>query len=123
MRVSESRRQVVRQAEAFLIAHINESVSIARLCLAIGVSERTLRKAFRDVRGMSPKRCALRTRLAVVRQTLSRPQAAQATVTAVAADFGFFELGRFAGAYRAVFGENPSATLRSARGRALRVAS
>jgi AraC-like DNA-binding protein len=34
------------------------------------------------------------------------------TVTAVALRWNFHELGRFAGAYRRIFGETPSATLR-----------
>jgi AraC-like DNA-binding protein len=58
-----SRRQVVERAEAFLSARAGESVSIAELCRVAGVSERSLRNAFYDVRGMSPKRCAVRARL------------------------------------------------------------
>ena len=113
-RASESRRQVVRQAEAFLNTHIDESVSCRQLCLAVGVSERSLRKAFQEVRGVSPKRWALHARLAVVRHALRHPEVEHATVTAIATDHGFFELGRFAGTYKAVFGETPSATLRAA---------
>lgn len=111
-RGSASRRQVVDQAEAFMNAHIAESVLIARVCRAVGVSERSLRNAFYEVRGMSPKRCALQARLAMVRRELCHAEATSRTVTTIAADYGFFELGRFAGTYKAVFGETPSATLR-----------
>jgi transcriptional regulator GlxA family with amidase domain len=113
-RASEAQQRAVRRAEAFLTAHIDESVPISRLCAAIGVSERCLRKAFHRVRGMSPKRSAVLLRLAVVRRALCHPEATRATVTAIATDHGFFELGRFAGEYKAVFGETPSATLRGA---------
>lgn len=122
-RASESHQQVVRRAEAFLSAHLDESVPVARLCRVVGVSERCLRKAFNNVRGASPKRCAVRARLTVARRALRRAAASHATVTAIATDYGFFELGRFAGTYKAVFGETPSATLRGAGDRELRVAS
>jgi AraC family ethanolamine operon transcriptional activator len=41
----------------------------------------------------------------------------ETTVTQVAFGLGFWDLGRFAGAYRRLFGERPSETLRQrARG-------
>jgi AraC-like DNA-binding protein len=110
-----SRREVVERAEAFLSARIGESVSIAQLCQVSGVSERCLRNAFYDVRGISPKRCAVRARLAEVRRALRVANGGRGTVTTIAADYGFFELGRFAGTYKAVFGESPSQTLRGRR--------
>ena len=82
------------------------------LCQVAGVSERSLRNAFYDVRGMSPKRCAVRARLAEVRRALSDASGTRGAVTAIATDYGFFELGRFASTYKAMFGESPSATLR-----------
>ena len=107
-----SRQQVVERAEAFLSTRIDKSVSIAQLCRVAGVSERSLRNAFYDVRGMSPKRWAVRTRLAEVRRALSDANGTRGAVTTIATDHGFFELGRFASTYKAVFGETPSATLR-----------
>lgn len=111
-----SRQQVVERAEAFLSAHIAEPVSIAQLCRIAGVSERSLRNAFYEVRGMSPKRCAVRARLAEVRRALRMANGARGAVTTIATDYGFFELGRFASTYKAVFGESPSATLRGHHG-------
>jgi AraC family ethanolamine operon transcriptional activator len=113
---------VVERAEAFLNARVGEPVSIAQLSRATGVSERSLRNAFYDVRGMSPKRSAVRTRLVEVRRALSDAHGTRGSVTTIATDYGFFELGRFAGTYKAAFGETPSETLRSGRDR-LAVAS
>jgi transcriptional regulator GlxA family with amidase domain len=107
-----SRREVVELAEACYRAH--PGASISRLCRVVGLSERGLRNAFYDVRGMSPKQCMLRERLQGVRRALRDRTVKDMTVTSVATDYGFYELGRFAGAYKQLFGEAPSATLRGA---------
>jgi len=109
-----SRRDVVELAEAWYRAHPGESISIPRLCRVVGLSERGLRNAFYDVRGMSPTQCMLRERLQGVRRALRDRTVKDMTVTSVATDYGFYELGRFAGAYKQLFGEAPSATLRGA---------
>jgi AraC family ethanolamine operon transcriptional activator len=114
---------VVQRAEAFLSARVTETVSIAQLSRVVGVSERSLRNAFYDVRGMSPKRCAVLARLNEARRALRDAGAARGAVTAIAMDYGFFELGRFAGTYKAVFGETPSETLRHSIGVETAVAS
>lgn len=111
-RATLTRQQVVERVEAFLHSHLGESLPLAQLCDVAGVSERSLRNAFYDVRGMSPKRFVLRERLHEVRRALRDADATSGTVTTIATDHGFFELGRFAGTYKAVFGETPSATLR-----------
>ena len=116
--VNNSRRQIVERAEAFFSARTGEPVSIVQLCRVLGVSERSLRNAFYTVRGMSPKRYAVRARLAEVRQALTVANGTRGAVTAIATDYGFFELGRFASRYKAVFGESPSATLRGHGGAA-----
>ena len=74
-----------------------------------------MRNAFADVHRASPKRYFLNQRLQSVRQALIDAGNKAATVTAVATDYGFYELGRFALQYRTLFGESPSETLRRHR--------
>jgi AraC family ethanolamine operon transcriptional activator len=113
-RAGTSRADAVRWVEAYLRAHIDEPVRLTTLCRLVGLSERGLRNAFYDVHGMSPKRWILAERLRCVHRALSGARERAATVTDIAADYGFFELGRFAAWYREVFGEAPSDTLRAA---------
>jgi transcriptional regulator GlxA family with amidase domain len=110
-----SRPQVVDTLDAFVSAHADEPICIAQLCDATGVSERSLRNAVHAMRGMSPKRYLTRRRMEAVRDALEAALPGQNTVTRIATDHGFFELGRFAATYNALFGERPSDTLRSSR--------
>ena len=109
-----SRQEAVEHAEAYLRAHLDRPVSLSSLCRVVGLSERGLRNAFYSVRGMAPKRCMLGERLEAVRRALSDARNRLTTVTGVATDHGFYELGRFAASYREAFGEAPSETLRGA---------
>lgn len=104
--------QIVKRLDAFLHEHLDEPILMAQLCDATGVSERSLRNACHAVCGTSPKRYLTRRRLEAVRHALAEARPGQDTVTRIATDYGFFELGRFAGIYTSLFGERPSDTLR-----------
>jgi AraC family ethanolamine operon transcriptional activator len=99
---------------AFVRDNIREPVTVAELSRMAGVSERTLRAAFHDTVGLSPKRYAIAQRLQAAHAALANADPGTTTVTDVAMTFGFFELGRFAGRYRSAFGEVPSQTLQHA---------
>ncbi len=114
---SRSRSDIVRRAELFVRERIGESISIAQLSAAVGVSERSLRNAFYDVYTTSPKRYLKIRQLHQARHALRAADDGRATVTTVATFHGFFELGRFAGEYKALFGEAPSETLQKAKAR------
>ena len=93
-------------------AHVGRRLPLAQVSRQLGLSERGLRNAFYDVRGVSPGRAMLAERLEGVRRALARRSGGPTTVTGAATDFGFYELGRFAAAYRQAYGEAPSDTLR-----------
>jgi AraC-like DNA-binding protein len=65
-------------------------------------------------RGMSPHRYLWLRRMNLARPALTLADPTVTTVTVIANDHGFAELGRFAVAYRQLFGESRSATLRRA---------
>ena len=90
----------------------NQSLSISDLARHIGVPERTLRTAFQKCYGLSPIEYLRIYRLHKARGLLLASCQDQTTVTEVAFGLGFWDLGRFAGAYRQLFGELPSETLR-----------
>jgi AraC family ethanolamine operon transcriptional activator len=105
-----SHSRTVALAEEFMRSRLALPLYVADLCLATGVSERTLRSAFRNVYGTSPNRFLKLRRLMQVRRTLQRSPGT--LVSEVATRHGFWDLGRFAGDYRTLFGETPSQTLR-----------
>lgn len=111
--ISSSR--IVRAAEEYLRAHVHDPVRLPQLCRHLGVAERSLYRAFHEVLHVSPAVYLRRWRLCQARRMLANPQSADLTVADAALHFGFWELGRFAGQYRHLFGGLPSETLTSAK--------
>ena len=111
---STRRRQanrLVQQVEALALASVDEPLHVSALCHVIGVSERTLRKAFHRVYGVPPCRHLRMLRLSNARRALLSADGTIAKVTEIAMSFGFAELGRFSVEYKKAFGESPSQTL------------
>jgi len=103
---------IVARFEEFLEANPDQPLYLTEICAAIGVAERTLRVACVAHLGMSPIRYLSLRRMHLVRRALLRADPSTATVTRVATDHGFWELGRFSVAYRTLFDESPSESLR-----------
>ena len=112
MRHSERHRRVITRFKDYLASRPVEAVHLTEVCAAIAVSERTLRAYCQDTFGIGPIHYLWLRRMHLARRALSQADPASTTVTEVATDHGFWELGRFSVEYRALFGELPSATLK-----------
>jgi AraC family ethanolamine operon transcriptional activator len=105
------RHEIAREAHAYLMEHIDQPPTLAELCEAISVNERTLLGGFREAYGESPKAYLRNARLMKARRDLLRSGSRKTTVTEIAARWSFSHYGRFAADYRRLFGEPPSQTL------------
>ncbi|WP_169978945.1 helix-turn-helix domain-containing protein [Tautonia rosea] len=105
------RKQVVRQVEDFMRAHLDRPISVLDLCEQVGVSERTLHYAFREFTGVTPKGYLKTLRLNQLRRDLGSADPRRETVRQVAARWGFGHPGELAADYRRHFGQLPSQRL------------
>jgi len=98
----------------FIAEHAREEIGLRDLEAAAGVARQRLYDAFHRYLSCTPMGYLRQQRLLAVRAALLAPQPA-ASVSAVAMEWGFSHLGRFAADYRKAFGEAPSQTLENAR--------
>jgi AraC-like DNA-binding protein len=103
---------IIARFEEFLEANPDRPLYLTEICAAIGVAERTLRASCEEHLGMGPIRYLTLRRMHLARSALRRADPSKSTVTRIVTDHGFWELGRFSIAYRTLFGESPSETLR-----------
>ena len=88
------------------------TLRIDAISAMLGVSQRSLSVACQEQLGMAPAAYLRLRRMHLVHRALLSNDPQPAAISELARRHGFHELGRFAGTYRALFGELPSATLR-----------
>ena len=103
---------IMRRLEEVVEANLDRPLYILEICKASRVSAKTLRLCCQEHLGMSPKRYLLLRRMHLARRALCMADPASTTVTEIATNYGFWELGRFSVMYHSLFGESPSASLR-----------
>jgi AraC-like DNA-binding protein len=106
--------RTVRRAEAFMRAHVGQSVAIAEIAKAAGCSVRALQVGFRQFRGVTPLAAMRGIRLQAAQEALSRGEVG-GSVSDLAKHYGFTHPGRFARLYEAAFGLSPAKALRDMR--------
>jgi AraC family ethanolamine operon transcriptional activator len=109
-----NRRRVACRAEEFMLGNLRRPLLMTRLCKEVGVSERTLRYAFRDCFGVSPLAYFKVLKLNEVRRHYAEMRDGD-SVQEIAREWGVMQLGNFAADYRQLFGERPSETARQRR--------
>lgn len=108
------RRRTVMRLIDLMRERPEDMLSMADVCQALRVPERTLNLLCQEFFGMSAMRYVRGRRMDHVRKALLTAGPSQASVTMVATQFGFWDLGRFARAYHEIYGELPSHTARRA---------
>jgi AraC-like DNA-binding protein len=103
---------IMRRFHEVLEANSDRGLHLPELCVMVGATERTLRRCCHEQFGFGPKQFLLLRRLQLARRALRNSGMDTTTVTSIAARYGFWDFGRFAGAYKSLFGEAPSLTLR-----------
>ena len=102
---------IMRRFHRVVEEHLDGPLYMPELCKAVGASERTLLTCCQEHLGMGPKHYLLLRRMHMVRRALRESTPADTTVTEIATRYGFWQFGRLAVEYKALFGEAPSATL------------
>ena len=102
---------IMRKFHRVVEKHLDEPLYLPELCREVGASARTLLACCQEHLGMGPKRYLLLRRMHLVRRALRESTRAETTVTDLATRYGFWQFGRFAVEYKAMFGEAPSFTL------------
>lgn len=89
--------RVLRRLEQVLQTNPEQAMYMTELCAAVGASYSTVHACCREHLGMSPKRYLWLRRMYLAQRTLRNAAPASTTVTQIATDLGFWELGRFSG--------------------------
>ena len=103
----------ISRARDYIEAHLDEPLGAMDIARACGISLRALQQGFHSYMHTSPMRYLRELRLRRVHEELLAADRDVTGVAEIAHRWGFGHLGRFAGHYRDMYGECPSAALRT----------
>jgi AraC-like DNA-binding protein len=109
-KVSEVSIDRVRETAEYIRSHVKQDLTIPQIASAMQCSSRSLQTAFARHYGSSPSQFLRTCRLEAARIELHK---GNKTITEVAMEYGFSNIGRFAKYFQQHFGKPPSAILRS----------
>ncbi len=106
-----NRTRALKSAVEFIQTSPAGAITVEEVCLNIGVTKRTLQRAFRERYGVTPKFYLQLQRLNNVQKALIRGDPGTTKISNLAIDQGYWHMSQFASDYQRLFGELPSATL------------
>ena len=92
---SRSSLLTLSRAEDYILANLNQPLTIEAIAGAAGVSPSTLFKAFKNRHKITPMQFVKRQRLQKVREALLLANPQTSTVIDIASSYGFWNSGRF----------------------------
>lgn len=104
--------RTLERVELYIREHLSEDLTLDELVTVAETSASSLLRTFKLHRHTTPMRYVKQLRLEAVHRSLLAADAGDTKVSDLAADYGFFQFGRFASDYKRAFGELPSETLR-----------
>lgn len=110
-RRSRSVRREIKATCEYIHAHLAETIRLTDLERVSGLSARNLQLGFQQQFQCSPMQWVRRERFTLARRCLLSAVPGD-SVTSVALQCGFTQLGAFSQGYHSLFGETPSETLR-----------
>jgi AraC-like DNA-binding protein len=109
---TDSRPILLRKAMDYIDANLANDIGLADIAEAVHVTPRAVQYMFRRHLDRTPLQWLRQMRLRRAHMDLLAADRAHATVTDIAARWGFAHTGRFAVLYRQAYGESPYQTLR-----------
>lgn len=110
--VKPSRRYwIFDRAGQIVEANLRQNLTTEDFCQQLGVCQRALQYAFKDMTGVGLKQYILARKLNAVREDLIRADPQEANVTAIASAYGFSHPSRFSQQFHRLFRVHPSTLL------------
>jgi AraC-like DNA-binding protein len=110
-RANDRHAEIMGRFEDLLRACPERPPSVADVCAALGVPDRTLRLCCAAYLGMGPRQYMRLRNMHLARRALREADPGSVRISEVAHQFGFDDLGRFTTSYCDQFGELPSVTV------------
>jgi AraC-like DNA-binding protein len=109
---NDSQPVLLRRAMEFMESNLASDIGLADIANAVHVTPRAVQYMFRSHLDITPLQYLRRMRLHHAHTDLMAADGMCATVTQIAARWGFAHTGRFAVLYRQTYGQSPHTTLR-----------